>query len=85
MSSSNRSALERLKTAKPQAPPPMVVPRPKKAEPAPAPDETAAAGGDSADSGADQRRVMCDAIRCSDPVPRDLLGLSRSELIEEGD
>ncbi|MHB8972558.1 MAG: 30S ribosomal protein S16 [Pirellulaceae bacterium] len=38
-----RAALERLKTAKPKAPPPMVVPRPKKVEPAPAQDESAAA------------------------------------------
>jgi small subunit ribosomal protein S16 len=49
-------ALERLKTAKPQAPPPMVVPRPKKAEPAPPPEESApdgvVAGGDEAGGGA---------------------------------
>jgi small subunit ribosomal protein S16 len=37
-------ALERLKTTKPQAPPPMVVPRPKKAEPAAAPEEAAPDG-----------------------------------------
>jgi len=39
-----QAALERLKTSKPQAPPPMVVPRPKKAEPAPAADEPASEG-----------------------------------------
>ncbi len=38
-----QAALERLKTARPQAPPPMVVPRPKKPEPVPAPDEAAEA------------------------------------------
>lgn len=39
-----QAALERLKTSKPQAPPPMAVPRPKKAEPAPAADEPAPEG-----------------------------------------
>ncbi len=47
-----RAALERLKTAKPKAPPPMVVPRPKKVEPAPAQDESAAAA-DADRSGSD--------------------------------
>ena len=48
-----RAALERLKTAKPKAPPPMVVPRPKKVEPAPAQDESAAAASaDNSDSDA---------------------------------
>jgi small subunit ribosomal protein S16 len=46
-----RLALARLKTAKPQAPPPMVVPRPKKEQPAPAQEEAAPA--DSADGGSD--------------------------------
>mgnify|MGYP001581820001 CR=1 FL=1 len=50
-----QAALERLKSAKPLAPPPMVVPRLKKAAPAPAQDESAtdagAAGGDEATSG----------------------------------
>jgi small subunit ribosomal protein S16 len=45
-------ALQRLKLTKPQAPPPMVVPRPKKSAPAPAPDESAsdavATDGDNA-------------------------------------
>jgi small subunit ribosomal protein S16 len=53
--SQQQAALERLKTTKPQAPPPMVVPRPKKAEPTPAAEEPApdggVAGGDMADSG----------------------------------
>ena len=51
-----QAALERVKSTKPQAPPPMVVPRPKKAAPAPAPDESApdavvAGGGDAAGGG----------------------------------
>jgi small subunit ribosomal protein S16 len=46
-----RLALARLKTAKPQAPPPMVVPRLKKEQPAPAQEEAAPA--DSADGGSD--------------------------------
>lgn len=53
--SQQQAALARLKTAKPQAPPPMVVPRPKKAEPTPASDESApdgvVAGGEVADGG----------------------------------
>jgi small subunit ribosomal protein S16 len=49
-----RVALARLKTAKPQAPPPMVVPRIKKALPAPAQDETAAAApAENSDGGAE--------------------------------
>jgi small subunit ribosomal protein S16 len=57
-----RVALERLKTAKPKAPPPMIVPRLKKVEPAPALDESPAAAtadnsgsdsGDGSDSGGD--------------------------------
>jgi small subunit ribosomal protein S16 len=46
-----RLALARLKTAKPQAPPPMVVPRLKKEQPAPAQEEAAPADG--ADGGSD--------------------------------
>jgi small subunit ribosomal protein S16 len=50
-----QAALERLKTAKPQAPPPMVVPRPKKAEPTAASEESApdgvVAGGAEAGGG----------------------------------
>jgi small subunit ribosomal protein S16 len=49
-----QAALERLKTSKPQAPPPMVVPRPKKAEPPAASEEAAveehAAEGTPADT-----------------------------------
>jgi small subunit ribosomal protein S16 len=53
-----QTALERLKTSKPQAPPPMVVPRPKKAQPAAVAEESApqseadAAAGAGDDSGA---------------------------------
>ena len=44
------------------------------------------AGRAVADGGCrSQRRVMRHAIRCSDPVSRDLLGISRPELVEEGD
>jgi small subunit ribosomal protein S16 len=50
--SKQQAALAHLKTSKPQAPPPMVVPRPKKAEPAPAAEQAApegvVAGGDEA-------------------------------------
>ena len=53
--SQQQAALERLKTTKPQAPPPMVVPRPKKAEPVPASGESTpdgvVAGGDVAGGG----------------------------------
>ncbi|MHB0957524.1 MAG: 30S ribosomal protein S16 [Pirellulaceae bacterium] len=49
-----RVALERLKSARPQAPPPMVVPRVKKEQPAPAQEELAAAApADNADGGSD--------------------------------
>jgi small subunit ribosomal protein S16 len=50
--SQQQAAMERLKTSKPQAPPPMVVPRPKKAEPAAAA-ETAAPEGVVAGGAAD--------------------------------
>ena len=43
-----KAALERMKTLKPMAPPPMVVPKPKKEEPAPA-DEPAPSEAEAAD------------------------------------
>ncbi len=45
-----KAALDRLKLAKPMAPPPMVVPRPKKAVPAPA-DEAAESTAGTDESG----------------------------------
>ncbi len=49
--SQQQAALERLKTSKPQAPPPMVVPRPKKAEPA---SEAAAPAADGEPAGGEE-------------------------------
>jgi small subunit ribosomal protein S16 len=46
-----QAALERLKTHKPQAPPPMVVPRPKKEEPAPVAEEASADNAEAAPAG----------------------------------
>lgn len=46
-----QAALARLKTYKPQAPPPMVVPRPKKEEPAPVAEDASAENVEAAPAG----------------------------------
>lgn len=65
-----QAALERLKASRPQAPPPMVVPRPKKAEPVAAAEEAADQAATDADrESAEARQPVAaeDAGAAGDP------------------
>ena len=62
--SQQQTALERLKTTKPQAPPPMVVPRPKKAEPAPAPESPRRTAWSQAVTVPAATRPVASDVRC---------------------